>query len=102
MNPKGFVAAASTTSHTSTSRRSAICAISFTSAMLTERKVFSRSLTSSAASGEDTGTMVSMNRPYAASPAVRHSGVTPPMTLGVFHVFHSLLPGSTRSGEKQR
>ena len=62
MNPNGFVAAASTTSQMSTPSRSAIWAVSFTSPMFTARKVFSRSLTVSATSGEDTGTTVSMKR----------------------------------------
>ena len=54
MKPKGFVAAASTTSHTSMSIRSQSCASSLTSAMFTERKMFSSSFVSSAASGVDT------------------------------------------------
>ena len=60
MKPKGFVAAASMISHTSRSRRLHINAISFTSAMLTLRKVFSRSLTISAVRLEETSTTVSM------------------------------------------
>ena len=59
MNPKGFVAAASTTSQMSIPIRSHSCASSLTSAMLTERKMFSRSLVSSAASGDDTRCTVS-------------------------------------------
>ena len=55
MNPNGFVDAASSTSQTSISIRSQSCASSFTSAMFTERKMFSSSFESSAASGEDTG-----------------------------------------------
>ena len=62
MNPKGFVAAASTTSQTSTRMRSQSCASSLTSAMLTERKMFSSSLVSSAVSGEETGSTVSSAR----------------------------------------
>ena len=62
MNPNGLVAAASTTSQTSTCMRSQSCASSFTSAMFTERKMFSRSLVSSAVSGEDTGMTVSRAR----------------------------------------
>ena len=56
MNPYGLVAAASTTSHTSMSIRSHRIASSLTSAMFTERKMFSRSFVSSAASGVDTAT----------------------------------------------
>ena len=59
MKPNGFVSAASTTSQTSMSIRSHSCASSLTSAMLTARKMFSRSFVSSAASGELTGTTVS-------------------------------------------
>src|SRR6201995_4273664 len=54
MKPNGFVAAASITSHTSMSMRSQSCASSLTSAMLTERKMFSSSFVSSAASAVET------------------------------------------------
>ena len=63
MKPYGFVAAASTTSHTSMPMRSVSIASSLTSAMLTERNMFSRSLVSSAASGLETRTSVSQTRP---------------------------------------
>ena len=56
MNPNGFVAAASITSQTSIFIRPQSRASSLTSAMLTERKMFSSSFVSSAASGEDTRT----------------------------------------------
>jgi hypothetical protein len=59
MNPNGFVPAASTTSQMSISMRSASIASSFTSAMFTERKMFSSSFASSAASGELSGTISS-------------------------------------------
>ena len=54
MNPNGLVAAASMTSQTSMSIRSHSWASSLTSAMLTERKMFSSSFVSSAASGDET------------------------------------------------
>ena len=57
MNPYGLVEAASTTSQMSMPIRSASIASSLTSAMLTERKMFSSSLASSAVSGEETRTM---------------------------------------------
>jgi capsule polysaccharide export protein KpsE/RkpR len=57
-----LVAAASITSQMSMSIRSARTASSLTSAMLTERKMFSSSLESSATSGVDTGTMRSQMR----------------------------------------
>ena len=59
MKPNGFVAAASITSQTSMSIRSQSCASSLTSAMLTERKMFSSSFVSSAASGVETACTVS-------------------------------------------
>ena len=62
MNPNGFVAAASTTSQTSMPIRSQSCASSLTSAMLTERKMFSSSFVSSAASGDETRWTVSIAR----------------------------------------
>ena len=62
MNPYGLVAAASTTSQMSIPIRSARIASSLTSAMLTERKMFSSSLVISAASGVETLTMWSQTR----------------------------------------
>ena len=62
MKPNGFVAAAPTTSQTSMRIRSQSCASSLTSAMFTDRKMFSRSFVSSAASGEETGCTVSIAR----------------------------------------
>ena len=56
MNPNGFVAAASMISQMSSPIRSQSCASSLTSAMLTERKMFSSSFVSSAASGDETST----------------------------------------------
>ncbi len=102
MKPNGFVAAASITSHTSTPSLSHTIAISFTRPMLTLRKVFSRIFTSSAASGDDTGTSRSIAGWYTASATRRHASVMPPTTLGVLRVFHCGLPGSTRSGENAR
>jgi hypothetical protein len=63
MNPNGLVAAASTTSQMSMSIRSASIASSLTSAMLTERKMFSSSFAISAASGVETGTSWSHTSP---------------------------------------
>ena len=62
MKPKGLVEAASTTSQMSIFMRSARMASSLTRAMLTERKMFSSSLVSSAASGVPTGTISSQIR----------------------------------------
>ena len=60
MKPKGLLAAASITSHTSTPRRSHMSATSLTRPMLTLRKVFSSSFTISAARVLETGITVSM------------------------------------------
>ena len=62
MKPNGFEAAASITSQTSMPSLSQSIAISLTSAMLTERKMFSSSLESSAASGLVTSTTSSQTR----------------------------------------
>ena len=63
VKPYGLVAAASMTSQMSMSIRSARIASSLTSAMLTERKMFSSSFDSSATSGVETGTTWSQTRP---------------------------------------
>ncbi len=63
MNPYGLVAAASTTSQILRPIRSASIASSLTSAMFTERKMFSSSLAISAASGVETRTISSHTRP---------------------------------------
>jgi hypothetical protein len=78
-----LVAAASTTSHMSTPIRSDSIASSLTSAMLTERKMFSSSLVISATSGVETAITVSRMRSYRATARSVHSGVIPPTTLGV-------------------
>ncbi len=84
MNPYGLVAAASTTSQTSMPMRSQSIASSLTSAMLTERKMFSSSFASSAASGVETSTIVvadvavERDRARRGTPAVR-----PPTIFGV-------------------
>ena len=62
MKPNGLVAAAPITSHTESPRCRHMIASSLTSAMLTERKVFSKSFTISAVSALDTGTTRPMIR----------------------------------------
>ena len=57
MKPKGLVAAASITSQTFTPNFSHIIAVSFASPIFTDLKVFSKSLTISAASGDETITI---------------------------------------------
>ena len=83
MNPNGFVAAASATSQTSTPMRSQSIAISFMSAMLTERKMFSSSFASSAVSGAETGTSVSTALLYMATARSVQAGVSPPTIFGI-------------------
>ena len=102
MKPYGLVAAASTTSHTLRLSRSHSIASSLTSAMLTLRKMFSSSLTSSAASGEETGTSRSTQIEYSATARSRQAGVRPPTTLGVVRTVKSVRPGSIRSGDIAR
>ena len=99
INPKGLVAAASITSHTSTPRRSHIKASSLTKPMLIMRKVFSSNLAISATSVEETGTTLSSAWLYQVEETSVHVSVIPPITLGVFLVVQSSRPGSTRSGE---
>src|SRR5215471_13444120 len=102
MKPNGLVAAACTTSQTSTPSRSHINAISLASPMLTARNVFSSSFTISATCGELTGTMRSMADEYNAPASAVDSGSTPPTTFGTLCVLNIGLPGSTRSGENAR
>ena len=86
IKPNGFVAAALITSQTSTPSLSQTIASSFTIPILTARKVFSSSFTSSAASGDDTGTTTSMQLAYRALATSTQAGVMPPTTFGVFLV----------------
>ena len=75
MKPNGFVAAASMTSQTSIPIRSQSCASSLTSAMLTERKMFSSSFVSSAASAVETS--------WTSSSALRRARRPPSVRRGV-------------------
>ena len=102
MKPNGFVAAASTTSQMSIPIRSQSCASSLTSAMLTERKMFSSSFVSSAASGVETRWTLSIALPYSAAAASVDASLIPPTTFGTVFVVWSMRPGSTRSGENAR
>ena len=99
MKPNGFVAAASITSQMSIPMRSHSTASSFTSAMFTDRKMFSSSLDSSAASGAETTSTSSQTRSYRARASAAQSSVIPPTTLTVLRSVKSERPGSTRSGE---
>ena len=103
MKPNGFVAAASTTSQTSMPIRSQSCASSLTSAMLTERKMFSSSFVSSAASGDETRwTRVDRAAVERRRAPRSQASSMPPTTFGTFFVVQSVRPGSTRSGENAR
>jgi hypothetical protein len=63
--------------------RSVSIAISLTIAMLTDRKMFSSSLVSSAASGVETRTISSHTSRYSSSARSPHASVSPPITFGV-------------------
>ncbi len=102
MKPNGLVAAASMTSQTSRPIRSHRSASWLTSAILTFRKTFSRSLASSAASGDESSTTWSlMRRSRAAARAVLR-GVVPPTSRGIVLDALAGSPGLTRSGAKAR
>ncbi len=83
MKPKGLVAAASMTSHTSTPSRSHMMASSLTRPRLIMRKVFSSSLAISATSAEETGTTCFKACAYQTAATLQQAGVMPPTTLGV-------------------
>src|SRR3546814_13820448 len=85
-------------SKTSSPIRSEMIFISLTSPILTERWMFSSSLTISDARVELTGTTWSMKRPYRARPALRQAGVVAATILGMMPVEKSELPGFSRSG----
>ena len=70
--------------------------------MLTDRKMFSSSLVSSAASGLDTRTISSQTSRYSASARSVQASVRPATTFGVLRRVKSVRPGSTRSGEYAR
>ena len=99
MKPNGLVAAASITSHTSMPIRSHSTASSLTSAMLTERKMFSSSFAISAASGVETTITSSQTCSYSCFARSLQAGVRPPRILTVLRSVKSERPGSTRSGE---
>ncbi len=67
--------------------------------MFTERKMFSRSFESSAASGVDTRTTRSHTTSYNSCARSPQASVTPPTIFGVVRNVKSVRPGSTRSGE---
>ena len=71
------------TSQMSTPMRSARIASSLTSAMLTERKMFSSSFAISAVSGVVTLTTWSQTVSYRATARSVHASVTPPTIFGV-------------------
>ncbi len=102
MKPKGLVSAAPITSQTSMPMRSKITFSSFTRAMFTERKMFSRSLADSATRALDTGTTRSSAAPYSAAAACGRRRVRAAHDLGDGAGGVVLAPGSSRSGEKAR
>src|SRR5204863_7542638 len=88
MNPKGLVFAASITSQRSMFIRSQRSFISLTSAMFTQRKMFSSSLVSSASRVPFTGTTLVIVLAYSAQATSVHCVVFSPTTLGLFAVFY--------------
>ena len=93
MKPKGLVAAASTTSHTSRPSLSHISSTSLASPMFTARKVFSSSFAISAAPVDDTGTIG-----WTAAPGCNADSVADYMTATLLslHTFQGLeLEGKT-------
>ena len=102
MKPNGLVEAAAITSHTESPRRRHMIANSLTRAMFTERNVFSKSLTISAVSGPETGTIWGATRAYSVVASSRQASVTPPTILGMSRSVKHLFPGSIRSGENAR
>jgi hypothetical protein len=54
--------------------------------MFTERKTFSSSFVSSAASGVETSTTSSQTSLYRSTARRRHSSVRPPTTFGVLRI----------------
>ena len=102
MKPNGLVAAASMTSQTSRPIRSHSRASWLTSAMLTFRKTFSRSLASSAASGDESSTTWSLMRRSSAAARAVLCGVVPPTSRGIVLDALAGSPGLTRSGAKAR
>ena len=70
--------------------------------ILIEREVFSRSLTISAVSGEETVTTSSTICSYNNAPSWVQAAVIPPITFGVLAMVYFSFPGSIRSGEKHK
>jgi hypothetical protein len=99
MNPKGLVAAASSTSHTSRPMRSSSTLSSFTSAMLTALNTFSKSLAASATSTLDTRCTRAMACAYNARASSPESAQVPPTSLSISRVLSAPGAGFSRSGE---
>ena len=93
MKPKGFVAAPSMISQISRPMRRLSCFSSFTSAILTQRKMFSSSFTISAARVQLTGTTFDTICAYIAAAARPLGGFAPPTTFGICASPYCLLPG---------
>ena len=83
MKPKGLVSAASITFQMSMSRCDAKRASSLISAMLTCRKVFSKSFVSSASAQLETGTVVATSVLKKESTISSESTLIPETTFGV-------------------
>src|SRR3989338_8219964 len=102
MKPKGLVFAAFMISQTLRPILWHIRASSFTMAILTLRKVFSRSFTISAERVEETGITSFIAWEYKRRASSVQLGVTPPTILVISFVLYLGLPGSTLSGENAK
>ena len=100
MKPNGLVPAARITSHTSMPIGVSVVFSSFTSAMLTARKIFSSNLALSAISALDTSITSLMPLRYTAAASSVACLPTPPTNFGMVLVEWLLRPGSSRSGLK--
>src|SRR5579875_2270276 len=96
MKPKGLVAALSITSQISMPILWHSSLSSFTSAIFTQRKIFSSSLVISAARVELTGTTRATICAYRLAAAFPLAPFTPPTTFGICARPKCLLPGSSR------
>ena len=93
VNPKGLVAAASSTSKMSTSRASAKTFISLTKAIFTARWAFSSVFAISATFSELVGTNSSITLAYRDKPVDKQASVDPATNFGIVCVVKSVRPG---------
>src|SRR5262249_61885673 len=102
MKPNGLVDAAAITSHTDRPSRRHMIANSLTSAMLTERNVFSKSFTISAVSGPETATTWRGTRAYSVAARSRAGAGVAPTALGDVPGGPRAVPRPDPSGQEGR